>query len=206
MCMEPMENLRQKDEQTDKLFLERWSPRSFDPNYEIDEKTLRTLLGAARWAPSSFNEQPWHFHISMRGSPVFEKFLETLVEMNQLWAKNASVLCYIVGDKFFSKNNKPNKTFEFDCGSAWMSLTMQARFMDLYTHGMAGFDREAAQKLLEIDSEKQKVIAAFAVGKRDEPSKLPSKLRDSEKINNRKKIDEIFELHSEGKSNEEGEL
>lgn len=186
---------RNKETNVDTLFLQRWSPRSFDENYELSYDELITLLDAARWSPSSFNEQPWTFHVALRGSEAFDEFLEPMDESNQVWAKNACALMYVSGKKFFSKTGKPNTTFEYDCGSAWMSLTLQARLMGLYTHGMVGFDRDEAAEVLDVDQEKEKVIAALAVGRRDMLEKLPPKLQQMEKLSDRKPLKQVFHIY-----------
>lgn len=177
------------------LFVERWSPRSFDPDFRISPEQLESLMEAARWAPSCFNEQPWVIHLTLHGSPGFQKMLGTLAESNQTWAKNAAVLGYVVGKKKFKKNGKENSTYEYDCGAAWMSFTLQARMMGLYTHGMAGFSPEAAKDLLELNADEERVIAAFTIGKRDEPSKLPEPLRSREELTPRKDLTEVYKLH-----------
>lgn len=191
----PTEKVRRAEAPVNRVFMERWSPRSFDPDYELGEEQLRTLFEAARWAPSCFNEQPWRFHLARRGSPAFALFLEPLAEGNRVWARNASVLVYVVGRRYFSKSGKENTTFEFDCGSAWMSLTLQARLMGLYTHGMAGFDRDAAGKLLKTGRTREKVIAAFVVGKKDDPSRLPEELAQREKMSDRESLGAIMRIH-----------
>lgn len=198
--MNPLQNTRETRSGVNHLFTERWSPRSFDPNFELSSDDLDTIMEAARWAPSSFNEQPWTIHLAKRGRPAFDQLLQTLTESNQIWAKNASVLCFMVGRRFFSRNQKENTTFEFDCGAAWMSLTLQTRMLGLYTHGMVGFNREQAGKLLKVDPDKEKVIAAFTIGKRDEPSKLPEKLREMEKMNQRKDLSEVYVIHEKKSS------
>ena len=96
---------------------------------------------------------------------------------------------------FIAVYGKDNTTFEFDCGAAWMSLTMQARMMDLYTHGMVGFSRDKAAHLLRVNTENEKIIAAFAVGKKSDPSQLPGPLQEREKMNSRKDLHAIYELH-----------
>lgn len=187
--------MREKQATVDPLFIERWSPRAFDAHHQVSNETLSSVMEAARWAPSSFNEQPWSIHVAKQATPSFDLFLKALNPANQVWAKRASVLGFFVGKRAFSKNGKENTTFEFDCGSAWMSMTLQARLLDLYTHGMSGFDHQAAMDLLQLKIEEHKVIAAFALGKKDKPEVLPIELINSEKMNGRKNLENVFILH-----------
>jgi len=184
-------NPRQEQADIDEMFIERWSPRAFDKNFEISEESLKALVGAARWAPSSFNDQPWRFVMARREDKDFQKFVDLLVEMNQTWAKDASALGFIFAKKISDKTGKENPMSEFDCGSAWMSLTLQARKDGLYTHGMAGIKRGEVYKALEVPEDDFKVMCAFAVGKKGESSSLPDDLQKDEKMNDRKDIEEI---------------
>lgn len=188
-------NPRDIQASVDPLFPERWSPRSFDPSYSLSKELLNSLMEAARWAPSCFNEQPWTFHIALREESSYKAFLECLVDSNQLWAKNTSALGYIVGKKKFDKNGKNNSTYEFDCGAAWMSMALEARLLGLYAHGMAGFHREKAEKLLNLNKAEESLIAAFAIGKKDKPELLPEELKQKEKMNSRKDLKQVFKLY-----------
>lgn len=184
-------NSRVSEFEVDDLFIDRWSPRSFDPDYQVSDQTVATIIEAARWAPSSFNEQPWQFHLAKSGTSKFRLYLDLLDKGNLRWAHRASLLGYIVCKKYFDKSGEVNDCAEFDCGSAWMSLTLQARKLNLYTHGMAGFDREEAYKVLNLSPEKYKVICAFVIGAIADPFLLPPDLREFEKPNGRKPLSEI---------------
>ncbi len=184
-------NPRKEQEDIDEMFIERWSPRAFDKNFEISEDSLKALMAAARWAPSSFNDQPWRFVMAKREDKDFQKFIDLLVEMNQTWAKDASALGFIFAKKISDKTGKENPMSEFDCGSAWMSLTLQARKDGLYTHGMAGIKRDEVYKVLKVPKDDFKVMCAFAVGKKGKSSSLPDDLQKDEKMNDRKDIEEI---------------
>ena len=109
----------------DKLFIERWSPRSFSSE-PIEPDDLEKLIDAARWSPSTLNEQPWIFYTATRESPMFQHYVDCLNEGNQTWAKNAPALGFLIGRKFFKNKDKKNDLAEFDCGAAWMAMTMQA--------------------------------------------------------------------------------
>ncbi|MBL4743744.1 MAG: nitroreductase family protein, partial [Cycloclasticus sp.] len=119
-------------------FLQRWSPRAFKKT-TLPEDTIKSIFEAARWAPSCFNEQPWLF-VTSTGDNDFDTFLGLLNESNQLWAKNAGLIGFIFAKKAFTHNGSDNNKAKFDCGAAWMSLTLQANMHDLYTHGIGGID------------------------------------------------------------------
>ena len=114
---------RDPNDKVDPLFSTRWSPRSFK-KVAIPETTLQAIFDAARWSPSSYNEQPWQF-ITNKNDSDFPLFLDLLVEGNQQWAKNSSLLGFIVMRKYSSHNGKLNNSAKFDCGAAWMAMTLQ---------------------------------------------------------------------------------
>lgn len=182
----------------DEAFLDRWSPRSFSPD-PLSEQQIRSLFEASRWAPSCFNEQPWVYIYAVR-SEDREKFLSLLTDKNRIWAGNAPLLMFIATKLHFSRNGKPNRSAEFDAGSAWMSLALCARKLGLYAHAMAGFDRERCYSVLGVPKDRYKVMAAIVVGRRDVPSKLPEDLEQTEYPNDRKPLDLIY---CEGKFGEE---
>ncbi|MES2663319.1 MAG: nitroreductase family protein [Pseudomonadota bacterium] len=176
---------------TDPLFFERWSPRSFQ-KHSIKQDQLTAIFDAVRWSPSCYNEQPWQFYTSTEKS--FDQFLNLLVEANQLWAKNTSIIGFITARQFFNKNGKPNAHADFDTGSAWMALALQAEKLGLHAHAMAGFDASQAKQFFKIDPIKERVICAFVIGKRAEPEKLPANLSAIEKPSARQALSEIWHI------------
>lgn len=146
----------------DDLFSQRWSPRAFKKT-EIPEATLTAIFDAARWSPSCFNEQPWLI-VTSSGPENFPTFLDLLVEKNQEWAKDASLIGFIFAKKTFSHNDNPNRFASFDCGAAWMSLTLQAAKFGLYTHGMGGIKKDAVAITLNISEQNYEVLCGFALG------------------------------------------
>jgi nitroreductase len=154
------------------VVLERWSPRSFDSR-EVNPADLKRVFEAARWAPSSFNEQPWRFIIGQRGSATFQKIASSLSAGNQPWAPNAPVLILGVAKTHFTQNNNPNYYALFDLGAASAIVTLQAASMGLATHQMAGYDREAARRSFGIPEEFA-MGSVMALGYQGEPSALPN--------------------------------
>jgi nitroreductase len=172
----------------DPLILKRWSPRAFNKT-GIRDEDVELLFEAARWAPSCFNEQPWRFYVSTEQN--FAHFLDLLVEGNQLWAKNASLLGFVVVKKSFTRNEKPNAYAEFDAGAAWLAMTLQARRMGLYTHGMGGIKHAEVAEYLGLD-EDHKVVCGFAIGVATDADTLPEELAAKEKPSTRRPLSEIL--------------
>ena len=171
------------------LFLERWSPRSFTAQ-AVEAATLRSLFEAARWAPSCFNEQPWHFVYATK-EPELSRFKGLLGEFNQAWNAPVPVLAFLVARRHFRRNEKPNAWAEMDCGAAWMSLALQARSMGLATHAMAGFDAERAYGELGVPRETHAVLCAISIGYPGERDALPEELRERETPSGRDPLAEI---------------
>lgn len=159
------------------LIAGRWSPRAFR-KVVISDQDVNTLFEAARLAPSCFNAQPWRFYVSTEQS--FEQYLSLLVESNQVWAKNASLLCFAVSKNTFEHNGKPNAYADFDTGAAWMSMALQARAMGLYTHAMGGIKHQQVAEFLGL-SDDYKVICGIAIGVADTPDSLPADVAAKEK-------------------------
>ena len=131
------------------VILERWSPRAF-ADRNVNPSDLKTIFEAARWAPSSFNEQPWRFFVGHRNSETYKKIFDTLVPFNQAWVQTAPVLILGVAKTRFSHNDSPNNYAVHDLGAADGFITLQAASMGIVTHQMAGFDQAKAREAFEI--------------------------------------------------------
>ncbi len=173
----------------DLMFLDRWSPRAMsgDP---VSEHELMSMFEAARWAPSSYNNQPWRFLYAMRNSQHWDTFFNLLGDFNQKWAKRAWVLVMIVSKTTFDRDGSSSQTHSFDTGAAWENFALQGARNGLVVHGMEGFDYEKAQKDLDVPDE-YSVEAMAAVGKPGEKSLLPEEMREREEPSDRKPISEI---------------
>ncbi|MFQ5629130.1 MAG: nitroreductase family protein, partial [bacterium] len=140
-----------------------------------------------RWAPSSFNEQPWRFLVATKDEPVeFERMLQCLAEANQSWAQHAPVLMLTVASLQFARNGKPNRHALHDVGLAVANLSVQATAIDLSVHQMAGFDREKARDTYNIP-EDYEVVTALALGYPGEPNSLPNALQQMERAPRKRK-------------------
>ena len=161
------------------LIRNRWSPRAFAEKV-VAPDVLRSLFEAARWAPSSNNEQPWAYLVATKDNPEnFAKMLGVLVEFNANWAKHAPVLALSVAHLKTQRDGKPNRVALHDVGSASAQLTFEANARGLQVHQMAGFDAEEARETFAIPPDWEPV-AALAIGYPGDPESLPEKLRDRE--------------------------
>lgn len=143
---------------------ERWSPRSFSEE-PVSAAELRSLLEAARWAPSCYNEQPWHFLVACREDEAsFTRMLDCLVEANREWARAAPVLMLTVAKTHFERNGKENRHARHDVGLAMGHLTVQATAMDIFVHQMAGIRPERAREIYRIPGGYE-VVAGVALGR-----------------------------------------
>lgn len=165
--------------QVHELIQKRWSPRAFS-GQPIAPEVLRSLFEAARWAPSSYNEQPWAFLVATADDKEnHAKLLSTLVEFNQGWAKHAPLLAIAVSELAFANNGHPNRNAFYDTGAAVANLSAEATSRGLFVHQMAGFDPHKAIELFEIPNGWEP-IAAFTIGYPGDPDSLPDTLRQRE--------------------------
>ena len=180
---------RVSDYPIDPLLLNRWSPRSMSGE-ALPEEEVFSLFEAARWAPSSYNEQPWRFLYATKGSPEWPLFFDLMIDFNKGWVKNAALIGVIISHKFFERNKKPAHTHSFDTGAAWMSLALEGSSRGLVVHGMEGFDYDKARTVLEIPDDYQ-IEAMFAVGKKAPKDSLPPELQQRETPSSRKSVREF---------------
>jgi len=161
------------------LFARRWSPRAFDER-PVETQLLRSLFEAARWAPSSNNEQPWRFIVASKEHQTdWNRLFECLAEGNRRWAFRAPVLVLSVASMYFEDDGKPNRHALHDTGLATENLVLQATASGLVAHQMAGFDLEKARADLLIPSGYEPV-AMIAVGYPGDPAVLTERLRERE--------------------------
>lgn len=159
------------------LLVERWSPYAFDAR-PVSQADLRSIFEAARWAPSSYNEQPWRYIVATKEQPAeFEKLLSCLVEGNQVWAKNAPVLALGVVVQSFSKNGKDNRAAEHDLGLASACLTVEAEARGLGVHQMIGILPDKARELYAIPAGIE-ALTGLAIGYKGKPEQAPEAVRE----------------------------
>ncbi len=161
------------------LLLRRWSPLAFSEQ-RVEPETLGSLLEAARWAPSSFNEQPWSFIIATKDDPAeYERLLSCLIEFNQQWARKAPVLMLTVASLKFARNQKDNRHAFHDVGLAAANLVVQATSLGLVVHQMAGILPDKAREVFGIP-EGHEAVTGIALGYPGDAAKLDEKMRARE--------------------------
>jgi nitroreductase len=159
------------------LISERWSPRAF-AGRPVAPDTLRSVLEAARWAPSAANMQPWYFIVAgSEDAAAHERMVSVLAEGNVRWAQHAPVLILVVA-KLYAYAGKEHNSF-YDTGMAVANLITQATHLGLVTHQMGGFDADKAREVLGIPDGYQP-LAVMAMGYPGDHLTLPDDLRERE--------------------------
>lgn len=179
--------MREADYPIDNIFLDRWSPRAMSGE-DIPKIELMSLFEAARWAPSSNNNQPWRILYARRNTGHWPLFFNLLSNSNKVWAKNSSVLLLIISKNTFD-NGRPSRTHSYDAGAAWENLALQGILKGYVVHGMQGFDYELARSSLNIP-DGFTVEAMAAIGLPGNKDALPDYLRERELPNDRRKLSE----------------
>jgi nitroreductase len=150
---------------------ERWSPYGFESR-PVSPADLGSLFEAARWAASSYNEQPWNYIVATReNSEEFARLVSCLVELNQAWAKTAPVLVLGVVSLRFAKNNQENRAAVHDLGLASGNLAVEATVRGLSVHQMIGILPDTARKVFQIPAHFE-AWTALAIGYKADPSSL----------------------------------
>ncbi|MDA9211385.1 nitroreductase family protein [Methylophilaceae bacterium] len=175
------------------VIAQRWSPRAFDPNYIIEDDSIKSLFEAARWAPSCYGDQPWQFILfNKKDATSWTRALNCLSIGNQNWAMDASILIVVCANKNFNHNNEPNQWAHYDTGAAGENICLQATSMDLSAHQMGGFDKEKIRNLSNIPINFD-ILACMVVGKKLDESKLSKIQKDKEgQVRSRKKLKDIY--------------
>jgi nitroreductase len=159
------------------LLASRWSPYGF-ADRPVSDDDLRSLFEAARWAASSYNEQPWSYIVATKANPEeHERLVSCLVEANQAWAKAAPVLAIGCTNLNFVRNNKPNAAAVHDLGLASASLTLEATARGLHVHQMIGILPDKARETYHVPENVQPKTG-LAIGYVADPDSLPDLYRD----------------------------
>lgn len=148
----------------------RWSPRAF-ADRPVEREKLQSLFEAARWSPSSGNQQPWRFIIGIRPDETWNKVFQCLDDGNQLWAYLPPVLMISCGRKKMNSGGDDNGKYMYDTGQSVAHLSIEATSQGLFVHQMGGFYPEKAIELFEIPAEYEP-LTAIAVGYMGEPELL----------------------------------
>jgi nitroreductase len=182
------------------LILERWSSRAYDRVTPVDREELAVLFEAARWAPSSFNIQPWRFVFALRGDAGWNAMLDLLIPFNQGWAGAAGALICICSEVDVASKTgerQPSYSHSFDAGAAWALLALQASSVGLSTHAMTGFDVERAKSVLQLPAN-VRPEAMIAVGREGSRADLPEGLRERDVPSDRRQLETFVYQHTFG--------
>jgi nitroreductase len=173
----------------DQLFVDRWSPRAMSGE-PLSNAELLTLFEAARWAPSSGNQQPWRMLYAHRDTPEWPLFYELLNAGNKTWCSNAAVLVVFIS-KAVNAEGRPIRTHSYDTGAAWENFALQGMRRGLVVHGMAGFNYDQARAVLQIPPDFA-VEAMAAVGRPGRTEDLPEALQAREVRSGRRPLAETI--------------
>ncbi len=143
------------------LLKQRWSPRTFKED-SISTTDMNKLFEAARWSPSSNNEQPWRFIYATKGTQAYKKIVDCLSAFNKKWAPNAPVLL-LTAYRERTKDGKENFHALHDLGLSLGLMTVQAQYMGIGLHHMAGVDWKKATDVFGVP-EGYHITTAIALG------------------------------------------
>ncbi len=162
----------------DPLLSERFSPRAFSDR-PVTDLELELVLEAARWAPSSMNEQPWRFLVTRRGGEGHADLLATLSASNAVWAHKAPVLILNLAHRYLARNGQENHHARHDLGAAIALLTVQATALGMGLHQLGGFQPEAARTAFAVPDQYD-IVSVVALGFPGDPDTLPADLKERE--------------------------
>lgn len=180
----------------DVLISSRWSPRAFNPDFNIDDSSINSLFEAARWAPSCYGDQPWKFVAFKKNDATnWSRALNCLSIGNQNWAMDASLLIVVCANKNFYHNGEPNRFSQYDTGAASENICLQATSMSLSAHQMGGFDSDKIRKLAIIPEDFD-IMACIAIGKALDEDKLNDEQKEREMTpRKRRPLNEIYSIN-----------
>lgn len=162
----------------------------------IEEEKIKSLFEAARWAPSSMNEQPWKYIYATKENPdLWNKIFDSLTEGNRIWVKGAPLLIVSMSRKNFTKNEMPNKSARYDMGAANAFLSLQATELGLNVHQMGGFDPSVLKSNLNVPDEYELGVV-IAVGYLGDAEQLPENLKQREEGPRFRFVQEQFVMNS----------
>ncbi|MBC7555257.1 MAG: nitroreductase family protein [Taibaiella sp.] len=168
----------------------RWSPRAFTKR-AVNEEDMHSLFEAARWSASSSNEQPWQYIYAYSGTDGFEQIWNCLVPGNQPWTKDAAVLVIAMARKTFEHNGKENNCATHDLGLANSNMLLQAISMGIFTHPMAGFDKNKVMETFNV-SDDLMPVCAIAIGYMGDAERLDEPYKSREFADRKRKTIEEF--------------
>ena len=176
------------------LIAKRWSPRAFDAGKIVEQTQIITMLEAARWAPSSYNDQPWRFIVCDKNSNLhaWQTAFDCLMPSNQTWVKHAPLLVLGCANTILDVNQQANRFAQYDTGAAAENLCLQAASLGLMAHQMGGFNADAAREAFSIPAQFTP-MAMICIGYEGDANTLPVDLKTREtEARKRKPLGELF--------------
>lgn len=194
ILLAPMSKSNQIEYPVAELIEQRRSRRAYSTN-PIEHEKIKSLFEAARWAPSSMNEQPWSYVYATRDQPdLWNKLLELLNESNRVWAINAPLLILSMARKTHIRNGANNALARYDTGAANMLLSIQATQLGLNVHQMGGYDRQKAIESLNIPDEYEPIVI-MAIGYPGDPDSLSENLKLREEAPRERYTQDFFVMN-----------
>jgi nitroreductase len=123
------------DHPINELIAKRWSARAFSSR-SVERLKLLSILEAARWAPSSRNEQPWRYIVFTNDNPEKLKKAQSVLKDINNYAKRAPVLICAITKKTYSDNGNYNRLHFHDLGAANENMFLEAFNQGLIMHEM----------------------------------------------------------------------
>jgi nitroreductase len=161
-----------------KIISDRWSPVAFSDE-TLSDKQIMSLFEAARWAPSSYNAQPWRFIYGKKGENTYDALFNLLSEGNKAWAGTAPLLVLGMAETIFPTRNTSNRFALYDTGMAVGNLLAQATSMGLLVHQMGGYDANKARDVFTLP-ESWEALAIMAIGYKGNPDQLAPEIAERE--------------------------
>jgi nitroreductase len=158
------------------IIAKRWSARAFSTK-PVENSKLLSILEAARWAPSSRNEQPWRYIVFTNENPDMLKKAQTVLKEINDYARRAPILICAITKKTYSENGNPNRLYFHDLGAANENMFLEAFNQGLIMHEMGGFDVQKAKEVFNVPEDFE-VGIMIAIGYQDTYHVLPDRLRE----------------------------
>jgi nitroreductase len=166
----------------------RWSPRAYNATKPVSPEQIIALLEAARWAPSSYNDQPWRFIVCDKTSnpKAWQAAFDCIMPSNQTWVKDAPLLLLGCANTILDVNQQANRFGQYDTGAAAENLVLQAASMGLVAHQMGGFNADVASEVFAIPAQFTP-MAMITVGYEGDANNLPDELKTRELAERKRK-------------------
>jgi nitroreductase len=161
----------------------------------VSEETIRSLFEAARWAPSSMNEQPWvYLYAVADNKELWNKIFASLNDSNKVWAQHAPLLVVSLARKTLLRNGVINGAAKYDVGAANALLSLQATHAGLNVHQMGGYNKQVLIDNLNIPETHEPTVV-MAIDYPGDPETLNDNLKARE-VAPRERYTQEFFVHT----------